>query len=152
MNIKQIATIAIAFACITNGISAAITQINEEQLAQAFIQEELTVGDIVLYDKHVYTVDQFQISENDNFYDVIFTLKKPVEFLSTTWGNEFVEISVTKGTEPLHPTWKIENEAARTNTVHDVSIYRYKRLNDGKIGVATIGSFLGYVLVASMLR
>jgi len=145
MNTKHFLLLATAFTCATGGISAATTQMTEQEIAQAIINREISVNDSVLYDGAVYTVKQFDARTNDsnnNYQDISYTLEKPVKFLDIVWGQDIVSITVTDGNDPLQPYDKIRNADATTDNRYSVNVYRHRDLND-KLLATTITAAIG---------
>ena len=145
MNIKQIALLTIAFASVTSGASAITIQSTEQELAQKFITEQLTVGDTVLYNGKICTVDNVYVRKNDDYYSVEFTLRTDVKFMDMVFGDKFFNIYVIKGTEPLYPTQEIKNPEAQNDTVHNVNVCSYTRMYGEKITLGIFLTFAGYI-------
>ncbi len=133
MNIKQFLTFTVAAISITRGLTGATPiQMNAGQVADAIVNKTITTGDTVSYDQNTYTLDTFDITANNTNNDyqcVRLTLKKPVKFLNIPLGYDYVSITVTKGTEPLRPFDKIENDKATNNKKDSIDVHCYRELN-----------------------
>ncbi len=147
MNIKQIALLTIVFASITSGASAITIQSTEQELAQKFITEKLTVGDTVLYNGKICTVDSFCVRKNDGYYSVNITLRTPFEFMDITFGDRFFKIYVTKGMEPMNPYYEVKNPSAQNNTIHKVRVCSYIRMHGEKIIFNTFFAVVAYIVL-----
>lgn len=130
MNTKQFILLATACACVTSGLSAAVTQMTEQEIAEAIKNREVSVNDAVLYDGAVYTVSSLDVTTNGDYQRISFQLEKPFKLLGTKWGKNVVSVNVKEGTEPLYPHQKVKNENATNDTQYAVNVYRYRNYND----------------------
>lgn len=135
MNFQKILLLSFAVAAFNASATTSVVQPTKEQMAEALLKEKLSVGNTVLYDKNMYTVSKFDITENSGVYDISLKLKRPFTRSGITLADECVNIKAKKRVEPIGPT----PNNSKADAVRNIEVSRYW---DPRVSVGLVGAWV----------